>query len=66
LLSDAAELYRDVVDGVEEGSGVPSRLLKTEVADGRQEARPTGDVPLLAVGQDAEGIAVSLPARTGS
>jgi hypothetical protein len=60
LLSDAAELYRDVVDGV------GFRLLKTEVAAGRQEARPTGDVRMLAVGEDAEGIAVSLPARTGS
>jgi hypothetical protein len=35
-----AELYPEVVDGDEEGGGVPSRLLKTEAGGGRQEGTP--------------------------
>ena len=35
-----AELYPEVVDGDEEEGGVPSRLLKTEAGDGRQEGTP--------------------------
>ena len=36
----ACELYPDVVDACEEEGGVPSRLLKTEAGDGRQEGTP--------------------------
>ena len=34
------ELYPEVVDACEEEGGVPSRLLKTEAGDGRQEGTP--------------------------
>ncbi len=34
------ELYPEVVDGPEEVGGVPSRLLKTDAGDGRQEGTP--------------------------
>ncbi|MDQ3607734.1 MAG: hypothetical protein M3459_02365 [Actinomycetota bacterium] len=34
------EIYPDVVDGLEEEGGVPSRLLKTDAGDGRQEGTP--------------------------
>src|SRR5215203_7419223 len=34
------ELYPNVVDAPEEEGGVPSRLLKTEAGDGRQEGTP--------------------------
>jgi len=34
------ELYPDVVDGVENEGGVPSRLLKTDAGEGRQEGTP--------------------------
>ena len=34
------ELYPNVVDGLEEEGGVPSRLTKTEAGDGRQEGTP--------------------------
>jgi hypothetical protein len=34
------ELYPDVVDACEEEGGVPSRLLKTDAGDGRQEGTP--------------------------
>jgi hypothetical protein len=36
----AQELYPDVVDACEEEGGVPSRLLKTDAGDGRQEGTP--------------------------
>jgi hypothetical protein len=36
----ASELYPDVVDGVENEGGVPSRLLKTDAGEGRQEGTP--------------------------
>jgi len=35
-----SELYPDVVDGVEDEGGVPSRLIKTDAGDGRQEGTP--------------------------
>ena len=35
-----SELYPDVVDACEEEGGVPSRLLKTDAGDGRQEGTP--------------------------
>src|SRR5665648_1016604 len=34
------EIYPDVVDGLESEGGVPSRLLKTDAGDGRQEGTP--------------------------
>ncbi|MDQ3240109.1 MAG: hypothetical protein M3Q43_01700, partial [Actinomycetota bacterium] len=34
------ELYPDVVDGLEDEGGVPSRLIKTDAGDGRQEGTP--------------------------
>ena len=34
------ELYPDVVDGVENEGGVPSRLIKTDAGVGRQEGTP--------------------------
>jgi hypothetical protein len=34
------EIYPDVVDGLEEEGGVPSRLIKTDAGDGRQEGTP--------------------------
>ena len=34
------EIYPDVVDGLEEVGGVPSRLIKTDAGDGRQEGTP--------------------------
>ncbi len=36
----AGEIYPDVVDGLEEEGGVPSRLLKTDAGVGRQEGTP--------------------------
>jgi len=36
----ASELYPEVVDGPEDEGGVPSRLLKTEAGDRRQEGTP--------------------------
>ena len=35
-----SELYPEVVDACEEEGGVPSRLMKTEAGDGRQEGTP--------------------------
>jgi group II intron reverse transcriptase/maturase len=35
-----AELYPDVVDGLENEGGVPSRLMKTDAGVGRQEGTP--------------------------
>jgi hypothetical protein len=35
-----AELYPEVVDADEEEGGVPSRLIKTDAGDGRQEGTP--------------------------
>ena len=35
-----SELYPEVVDACEEEGGVPSRLIKTEAGDGRQEGTP--------------------------
>src|SRR5215216_2749081 len=37
---DPRELYPDVVDGPEEEGGVPSRLIKTDAGEGRQEGTP--------------------------
>jgi len=34
------EIYPDVVDGLESEGGVPSRLMKTDAGDGRQEGTP--------------------------
>jgi GNAT superfamily N-acetyltransferase len=36
----AMEIYPDVVDGLEDEGGVPSRLLKTDAGVGRQEGTP--------------------------
>ena len=36
----SAEIYPDVVDGLEEEGGVPSRLMKTDAGVGRQEGTP--------------------------
>ncbi|HXA54651.1 MAG TPA: hypothetical protein VNV37_07235, partial [Solirubrobacteraceae bacterium] len=38
------ELYPKVVDAREEVGGVPSRLMKTEAGDGRQEGTPMMNV----------------------
>jgi hypothetical protein len=48
------ELYPEVVDACEEG-GVPSRLLKTDAGEDRQEGTPMEDVRRLPVGEETEG-----------
>nr|MEA2798352.1 hypothetical protein [Phenylobacterium sp.] len=40
LYEPCEEIYPDVVDGLENEGGVPSRLMKTDAGDGRQEGTP--------------------------
>jgi hypothetical protein len=56
------------VDVREQEGGVPSRLLKTEAGDGRQEGTPLRDARTLPAGEDDEGIRVTLDelAREGA
>src|SRR5665648_748585 len=62
-----SELYPEVVDACEEEGGVPSRLLKTDAGDGRQEGTPMEDVRRLPVGEDNEGrISLDDLAREGA
>lgn len=56
------------MDGVEGKGGVPSRLLKTEAGDGRQEGTPMTNVRTLPVGEGNEEITLALDelAREGA
>ncbi len=67
LHRDGGPVYPEVVDGREKEGGVPSRLLKTDAGDGRQEGTPD-DVRTLPVGEGNEEVKVTLDdlAREGA